>query len=289
MANIPPIVQKYFDGWNNHDADAIVATFTDGGTYNDPSTGEITGEAIKENVKQLWEAFPDLSFDIVSADEAGPNMVAAQWFMKGTNNGTFQGLPPSGRTVALPGADFIEIEGDRIKSVRGYFDSRVVPEQLGLQVIVQPYEAGPFTFGMSVAAHSGKRDKPGAFSITTIWNTNDQTQEVRSLSTDIAKDMLGMEGFIGTTLLRIGDAGITVSAWEKQENTKQLMRGGAHSKALKRFWEDLGYAAFTSVWVPHHINRFWVRCTACGKMADYEGGKGVCACGETLPERPGYF
>lgn len=289
MANLLPVAQKYFDAWNNRDADAIIATFTDGGTYHDPASGEISGEAIRAYVKGLWETFPDLSFDLVSAGEAGPNMVAAQWFMKGTNTGSFQGLPPSGRTVALPGSDFIEIENDRIKSVRGYFDSRVIPEQLGLQILVQPYQAGPFTLGNSAVAHSGKRDKPGAFSITAIWNEDEQTQEIRSISTDIAKDMLGMEGFIGVTLVRAGEIGITISAWEKPENTKQLMHGGAHSIAMKRFWEDLGDAAFTSVWVPHHINRFWVRCTACNKMADYEGENGVCACGETLPERPGYF
>lgn len=289
MANLLPVAQNYFDAWNRRDADAVVATFADGGTYSDPTSGEISGEAIRTYVSNLWGAFPDLSFDIISADEAGPNMVAAQWFMKGTNTGPFQGLPPSGRTVALPGADFIAIEGDRIRSVKGYFDTRVIPEQLGLQVMVQPNEAGPFKFGMSVAAHSGKREEPGAFSITAIWNADDQTQEVRTLSTDIAKDMLGMEGFIGITLIRIGELGITLSAWEKPENTRQLMRGGTHSKAMKRFWEDLGYAAYTSVWVPHHINRFWVRCTACNKMADHESMNGVCACGETLPERPGYF
>jgi steroid delta-isomerase-like uncharacterized protein len=289
MANLLSIAQKYFDAWNNRDADAILATFVEGGTYNDPTSGEVSGEALKAYVNNLWEAFPDLSFDLVSVAEAGPGMVAAQWHMRGTNSGPFNGLPPSSRTVALPGADFIEIEGDRIKSVKGYFDSRVVPDQLGLQVIVQPNEVGPFTFGTSVAAHSGKKEKPGAFSITSIWNADEQTEEVRTLSGNIAKDMLAMEGFIGTVLVRIGGLGITVSAWEKPENTKQVMHGGAHATAMKRFWEDLGDAAFTSVWAPHHINRFWVRCTACKKTADYEGGNGVCACGETLPERPSYF
>ena len=289
MANLLSVAHKYLDAWNNRDADAIVATFAEGGTYSDPSSGEVSGEALKAYVNNLWEAFPDLSFDVVSAAEAGPNMVATQWFMRGTNSGPFNGLSPSGRSVALPGADFIAIEGDRIKSVKGYFDSRVVPDQLGLQVVVQPNEIGPFSFGMSVAARTGKKEKPGAFSITAIWNADEQTDEVRSLSTDTAKEMLGMEGFIGTTLVRIGGLGITVSAWEKPQNTIQLMRGGTHSKAMKRFWEDLGDAAFTSVWVPHHINPFWVRCTACKKMADYEGGNGKCACGETLPERPGYF
>ena len=98
-----------------------------------------------------------------------------------------------------------------------------------------------------------------------------------------------MEGFIGVTLVRIGRLGMTISAWEKPENTAQLMRSGAHSDAMRRFWEHLGKAAYTSVWIPHHINPFWVRCTACNKMGDYEKSAGVCSCGQSLPERPSYF
>ena len=79
-----------------------------------------------------------------------------------------RGNPPTGGTVALPGADFIAVEGDKIRSVQGYFDRRAFVEQLGLQVIVQPRSVGPFSFGSSVRAQSGKRTKPGAFSLTWI-------------------------------------------------------------------------------------------------------------------------
>jgi steroid delta-isomerase-like uncharacterized protein len=281
--------QKYFDAWNSRDAAGIAATFAEGGTYEDPVAGKIDGPAIEAYARGLWQAFPDLSFDILSEAEAGPNIVAAQWLMKGTNSGPFQGLPPSKRTVSLPGADFIEVEGDHIKSVRGYFDSRALPQQLGLDVLVQPSQLGPFSFGTSVAAHSGKHQTPGAFSITAIWNADDQDDDIRTLSRQTAQEMLGMDGFIGVTLVRIGRVGITISAWEKPENTSGLMRGGVHGEAMKRFWTSLGSAAYTSVWVPHHINPFWVRCAGCKQMADYERNAGVCSCGQTLPERPGYF
>ena len=88
--------------------------------------------------------------------------------MRGTNTGSLQGLPPTGRSVEVPGSDFIEIEGDKVRSVQGYFDSRAVPEQLGLQVLVQPKAIGPFSFGTSTLAQTGKNAKPGAFSITML-------------------------------------------------------------------------------------------------------------------------
>lgn len=289
MSDPLSIAQSYFDAWNHHDTDAIVETFIESGTYDDPTTGRITGTAIGSNARRLFDAFPDLAFEIVSVAESGPGTVVAEWLMKGTNTGSFLGLPPSGRTVELPGADFIRIEGEGIKSVRGYFDTRGLPEQLGLEVIVQPHEAGPFRFGWSSAVHSGKLEKPGAFGITSIWNADEHMDEVRSISRDIAREMLGMEGFIGVTLVRIGGLGVTISAWETPENIKQIMKSAAHGKAMKHFWEYLGQAAYTSVWVPHHINAFWVRCGACNKMVDYEAKAGVCNCGAALPERPTYF
>jgi steroid delta-isomerase-like uncharacterized protein len=281
--------RQYLDAWNAHDADAIVGTFAPGGTYHDPTTGDISGDAIGANAKGLWSAFPDLSFEIASLAEAGADRVVAEWIMRGTNTGPFRGLPATGRPVSLPGVDVMDIGTDGIRGVKGYFDTRAVPEQLGLQVLVQPSRVGPFSLGNSVAAQSGKKTKPGAFGITTIWNSDAQTEEVRALTRATATEMLRMEGFIGLSFFRIGGRGVTISAWEKPEHTKQLMKGGAHGEAMRRFWAELGDAAFTSVWVPHHINPLWVRCTACRRMNAYEKRSGVCGCGQPLPEPPSYF
>ena len=60
------------------------------------------------------------------------SVVAAQRVMRGTNTGSLLGGPPTGRAVALHGADCITIDGGRIRSVRGYFDMKEFGEQLGL-------------------------------------------------------------------------------------------------------------------------------------------------------------
>ena len=283
------IAKQYLGAWNAHDADAIVKTFAADGTYCDPTTEEISSDAIGANAKRLWSSFPDLSFVIVSIAEAGTGKVVVEWIMKGTNTGAFQGLPASGRSISLPGVDVIEIGAGGIKTVKGYFDTRAVPDQLGLQVLVQPFKVGPFSFGNSISVQSGKKTKPGAFGITTIWNPDVQTEEIRALTRTTATEMLSMEGFIGASFIRIGGRGVTISAWEKPEHTKQLMRGGTHSEAMRKFWAELGEFAFTSVWVPDHINPLWVRCAVCRKMNDYEKNSGVCSCGQQLPDAPSYF
>lgn len=140
------IAQQYLDAWNAHDADALLKTFATGGTYQDPSTGRITGKTIAYYAKTLWRAFPDLSFEIVSVDEAGPNRVVAEWIMKGTNTGVNFGIQPTGRPISLPGVDIMEIDTTGIKSLKGYFDTQTIPKQLGLQIIIQ--------------SHHGKKNNP---------------------------------------------------------------------------------------------------------------------------------
>jgi steroid delta-isomerase-like uncharacterized protein len=288
MSNALDIAQAYFNAWNAHDSGTIAKLFTESGEYRDPGI-KIRGRDISAYTQNLWDAFPDLSFEIVSKTESAEGMIAAQWLLKGTNNGSFRGLPATGKSVLLPGADFIKVSNGKIESVIGYFDSKVLPEQLGLQVLVQPEKLGPFSFGYSVLAQTGMPDKPGAFAITGIWNSDEDTPEIRDRGRDTVKELLKMEGFIGAALARAGERSITVTAWNRPEDVSRILQSQSHNEAKKRFWDDLGDAAYFSVWVPHHINPIWVRCSECRKMNSYEKSNGLCACGSKLPDPPPYF
>lgn len=284
------VAHRYFDAWNNRDPAAIVATFAAGGTYSDTTTGgELTGRAIADYTKGLFEAFPDLSFDLVTTDPTGDGRVAAQWLMRGTNSGPMAGNPPTGGTIALPGADFIQVVGNKIRSVQGYFDQRAFAEQLGLQVILAPQSMGPVSFGTANYVQQGKLTKPGAFSLTSITvRSDEEAGEVQQRSQQVVGQMMQMPGFISFTGIAVGHRLFTITAWEDPESPRQLLRGGAHKEAVERFLgPDFTAGVMTSVWVPDRINTMWVRCTACGRMADSESGK--CRCGQPLPEHPPYW
>lgn len=286
------VAQRYFDAWNRRDPEAIVATFAEGGTYTDPNAPEgLSGQAIGEFTAGLFAAFPDLSFDVLSNHATGDGTVAARWIMRGTNTGSLRGNPPTGATVALPGADFIAVEGDKIRSVDGYFDSRAFVEQLGLQVIVQPYSAGPFSFGYSVRTQSGKHTKPGAVGLTWIQaRSEEDVGQVQQYSRAVAAEMVDMPGFIAWIGVVIANRMFTITAWEDEEALLQLRRGGTHPKAMERFFaSEVGASAMTSVWKSERINSLWVRCEACGMMEDYELSSGTSQCGQPLPEPPPYW
>jgi len=283
------VAQSYFDAWNRRDAAAIVACFAADGAYTDPLAPGLRGDALAAYASGLWEAFPDLSFEIGETILTGGGRVAAQWLMKGTNTGPFQGLPPTGRPVALQGADFIEVEGDRIRSVTGYFDSGEVPRQLGLQVLVQPERVGPFQFGNSIGVQSGKNVKPKAFSITMLRARNEEEKlRVREYTRKIALEMMELPDFIGWTGFTIGNRMMTVTAWSDPEAPHRLSNHATHAEARKSFFSDVSSGGYTSVWVSEGYNPTWIRCGRCARMMNYEKNP-TCACGATLPEPEPYW
>jgi steroid delta-isomerase-like uncharacterized protein len=262
------------------------------GTYADPTTGgPLRGDAFAAYMNGLFSAFPDVSFEIASVGPASPELVAAQWVMRGTNTGSMYGLPPTGKSVELRGADFIRVTDDRIRSVNGYFDSGELAKQLGLQVLVQPSSIGPFSFGTSVRASAGSAARPGAFSVTVLKTQNAEDENrVRELSRQIAAEMLPMKGFIGWVGATIGDRMMTITAWENARDSRQLMEGGRHAEAMTKFFgPELGAGGYTAVFAADRVNATWTRCTSCHAMVDHAARQGTCICGATLPEPIPYW
>ncbi len=284
--------RRYFDAWNTRDAEAILAALTEDGTYEDPTTrGPIPGDALRAYVTGLWSSFPDLSFEEVSLGEAGPDLVAGQWIMRGTNTGSMMGLPPTGKSVTLRGADFLSVRDGLVHKVTGYFDSGAMPRQLGLNVIVQPHAIGPFKFGISTSVQTGKTQEPSAFSITYLEaRDQDCAQKVREDARASLIDMLKMDGFIGATTAMIGTRMVTISAWNSPEDSRRVMREGKHAEAQKSFYDgSVAKNGYTSVWTKHHINPVMVRCEACGRMNRGPGEDRICSCGAKLPEPVPYW
>ncbi|SDB83893.1 conserved hypothetical protein, steroid delta-isomerase-related [Raineyella antarctica] len=121
------LVEAYFRAWNGHDPSALVAVFSEEGTYQDPSLPEpVTGDAIAGYAAALLGVFPDLAFSVDETTAEADRTVVA-WHMTGTNTGPFPGLGgPTGASVDLPGIDVITVGPGGVTSVVGYFD------QLGL-------------------------------------------------------------------------------------------------------------------------------------------------------------
>jgi hypothetical protein len=81
------------------------------------------------------EAFSDFTLDAVALDVAG-DYACVEWTVEMTHTGTItldgdQSIEPSGTRVTTHGVTVAEFQGDRICSVRQYWDEFGLLEQLG--------------------------------------------------------------------------------------------------------------------------------------------------------------
>ena len=201
------------------------------------------------------------------------------------------GLPPTGKAVTLRGADFFTLRDDKLETVTGYFDSRELPRQIGLDVIVQPAQVGPFRFGTSTMVQTGKTQEPAAFSITYLEARDDDVVKTVSEGSRLSLlDMLEMDGFIAATTATIGHRMVTIIAWDSPDASRQVMKQGTHSKVMKGFYDgSVASFGYTSVWTKHRVNPVFVRCDSCGRMNREPSGNRLCSCSAQLPEPAPYW
>jgi steroid delta-isomerase-like uncharacterized protein len=254
-------LDRYFAAWNDRDPAAVVESLVDGGTYEDPTTGgPLSGDALAASVATLLVGFPDLHFDIDSITPTGETTAAARWTMRGTNTGPMPGGPPTGGTIALPGADFLEYDpdADRVAKVVGYFDTATMLGQLGLQAHITPGDMEPITkFGTSLRVDAQRETLPGAFSITWIEIDPQYQPTLIESSTSIAVEQLGNDGYLGTCFATTGRRNYTFTAWESVDAARAALRGGAHAAAMRLVRTGgLGDNArgVTSLWKPDVLN-----------------------------------
>jgi 2-polyprenyl-6-methoxyphenol hydroxylase-like FAD-dependent oxidoreductase len=55
-----------------------------------------------------------------------------RWIWRGTHTGSLRGIPPTGHRVEVPGCKFIELRGDQVLHVDGYFHRLTMLTQLGV-------------------------------------------------------------------------------------------------------------------------------------------------------------
>lgn len=131
---LPQIVSTYIDAFCRQDLDACLATFAPDGTYSDPATAQqpLAGQAIKDHFGGLFAGFPDATTETVAVYAIAADLAVWRWVIRGTHTGSYRGLPTTGRSVILPGCEFIEVRASKVQRVEGYFDRLSLLQQLGL-------------------------------------------------------------------------------------------------------------------------------------------------------------
>ncbi|MEZ4570401.1 MAG: ester cyclase [Thermomicrobiales bacterium] len=123
------------DVWNGHSpgtADEIVAS--DFVVHASAPEGEIRGRMASSGISRRCELFPTST--MIDDHIAEGDRVVTRWSAQGTPEGTFQGIPPTGKQVTLTGIDIDRIAGGKIVECWMNLDELGLLQQLG--VIPEP-------------------------------------------------------------------------------------------------------------------------------------------------------
>lgn len=110
--------------------------FAPGYVAHDPQRpgGRVRGrDPFKERVRHLLDAFPDYRVEVHSVLSDGDRGVA-RFTASGTHEGEFQGIPPTGRRMAVTSFVEVRVEGGRIAEAWQLVDALAMVGQLGLTV-----------------------------------------------------------------------------------------------------------------------------------------------------------
>jgi steroid delta-isomerase-like uncharacterized protein len=117
---------------NAHEFDDCIGFF-EHPRYEIVPTGEVYdgGAEVGRLMRQNVTAFPDFRFDVELMHHADEAIVVEGTF-RGTHEGTWRGLPATGRTVGFPMLIVFRFEGEAMLGERIFFDLGTALRQLGV-------------------------------------------------------------------------------------------------------------------------------------------------------------
>jgi steroid delta-isomerase-like uncharacterized protein len=132
---VPDIVRAYVDAFCRGDLEAVRDTFEPEGTYEDPGTKEpVLGDRIDKHFAEAFGGMPDITTETTGLDAISDQVSVWRWTIRATQTNTYRGLPPTGRSIAFPGCEFIEVHNDKIHKIVGFYDRLTMLTQLGFTI-----------------------------------------------------------------------------------------------------------------------------------------------------------
>jgi steroid delta-isomerase-like uncharacterized protein len=117
--------------WNKGNVDVCDEVYAANCSFHDPSFPVEGVAGLKERMRQLRAAQPDLHIDIHDVLVDG-DLSASRWTMAGTSRGAFRGLPATGRSYVMTGMTIDKWEGDRIVEAWTNYDALGAFQQVGI-------------------------------------------------------------------------------------------------------------------------------------------------------------
>lgn len=134
QAQVDELIDRWQAAWSSRDPDAFADLCAPNVHYEDPLTHEpLEGAAaLGRHAGRLWASIPDARIERTGARLTDGTFVAAPCRLLGTHRARIGPLPATGRFVIIHGVFYGELERERLKRVRAFFDAYAVARELGL-------------------------------------------------------------------------------------------------------------------------------------------------------------
>ena len=124
------IVRDHMADENTHAFNAVLATFPHP-HYEIIPTGDVYDgrDTVGSYYQDTRRAFPDQRNEIISLRHADDAVIVEFW-LRGTHEGEYKGMPPTGQSFEVRMTAFFIFEGEKLVCERVYFDSLTMLRQL---------------------------------------------------------------------------------------------------------------------------------------------------------------
>lgn len=98
--------------WNAQSLDGYLRLYREDVLLHGYSGVEPGFAGVKKFYQALWSAFPGAKL-VIEDVFASEDKVTCRFVLQGLHTGAFQGIPPTGRAISLPGITILRFTGDQ--------------------------------------------------------------------------------------------------------------------------------------------------------------------------------
>ncbi len=131
------VIARYFDAWNDHDAEACAACFAPDGVREwrvlaPPHLGgapfpRFAGRAaIAERIAEFMASVPDLELEVSALSEGSDDRVWTEWRLRGTHAIDLGPWPARGEPVNFSGVSIYRVGEQGIDEELAYWDTMLM-------------------------------------------------------------------------------------------------------------------------------------------------------------------
>lgn len=126
------VVSRIWDEvWNQGNLATVDEVLSASYVGHIPSTGGVRGtEEFKRLISDYRSAFPD--FHLAAEDMFGQgDKLVARWVSRATHQGSYAGIPPTGRQIEVTGISIFELVDGKVQEEWEEFGTLALMQQLG--------------------------------------------------------------------------------------------------------------------------------------------------------------